>query len=128
MCKTTRAGFERLRARVVELHPYEVPEVVALPIEAGARALSGVDHGFGRLKGEARNRRRRLRWRTGAAAACGVSRRVTPSVIVTCFGADIEACRLPLPTIHSSPPATVRGAAWTESTTAEGAERVQGGQ
>jgi len=35
ICKTTRAGFERLRARVVELHPYEVPEVVALPIEAG---------------------------------------------------------------------------------------------
>ena len=28
------AAFERLRARVVELHPYEVPEVVALPIEA----------------------------------------------------------------------------------------------
>jgi len=35
ICKTTRAGLERLRARVVELHPYEVPEVIALPIEAG---------------------------------------------------------------------------------------------
>ena len=35
VCKSTRAAFERLRARVVELHPYEVPEVVALPIEAG---------------------------------------------------------------------------------------------
>ena len=35
VCKTTRAGFERLRARVVELHPYELPEVVALPIELG---------------------------------------------------------------------------------------------
>jgi periplasmic divalent cation tolerance protein len=35
VCKTTRAAFERLRARVVELHPYDVPEVVALPIEAG---------------------------------------------------------------------------------------------
>lgn len=33
VCKTTRAGFERLRARVVELHPYELPEVIALPIE-----------------------------------------------------------------------------------------------
>jgi periplasmic divalent cation tolerance protein len=32
--KTTRSGFEALRARVVALHPYEVPEVVALPIEA----------------------------------------------------------------------------------------------
>jgi len=35
LCKTTRAGFERLRARVVELHPYELPEVIALPIAAG---------------------------------------------------------------------------------------------
>ena len=35
LCKTTRAGFERLRARVVELHPYELPEVVALPIAGG---------------------------------------------------------------------------------------------
>ena len=35
VCKTTRDGFERLRARVVELHPYELPEVVALPVERG---------------------------------------------------------------------------------------------
>jgi periplasmic divalent cation tolerance protein len=35
ICKTTHDGFEKLRARVVELHPYEVPEVVALPIEMG---------------------------------------------------------------------------------------------
>ena len=33
--KTTADGFERLRARVVELHPYELPEVIALPIAAG---------------------------------------------------------------------------------------------
>jgi periplasmic divalent cation tolerance protein len=38
LCKTTRDGFERLRARVVELHPYELPEVVALPIELGHAA------------------------------------------------------------------------------------------
>jgi uncharacterized protein involved in tolerance to divalent cations len=48
VCKTTRAGFEKLRARVVELHPYEVPEVIALPIEAGhapylAWLMSSVD-------------------------------------------------------------------------------------
>jgi periplasmic divalent cation tolerance protein len=30
--KTTRALFERLRARVLELHPYEVPELIALEI------------------------------------------------------------------------------------------------
>jgi periplasmic divalent cation tolerance protein len=35
LVKTTRAGFERLRARVVELHPYDVPEVIALPVELG---------------------------------------------------------------------------------------------
>ncbi|HEX9100984.1 MAG TPA: divalent-cation tolerance protein CutA [Polyangia bacterium] len=35
VCKTTRAAFPRLHARVVELHPYELPEVIALPVEAG---------------------------------------------------------------------------------------------
>jgi periplasmic divalent cation tolerance protein len=33
--KTQRQHFERLRARIVELHPYEVPEVLALPVEQG---------------------------------------------------------------------------------------------
>jgi periplasmic divalent cation tolerance protein len=33
--KTRPERFERLRARIVELHPYEVPEIVALPIVAG---------------------------------------------------------------------------------------------
>jgi periplasmic divalent cation tolerance protein len=32
--KTTLDRFEALRARIVALHPYEVPEVVALPIVA----------------------------------------------------------------------------------------------
>ncbi len=34
--KTTRARFEALRDRVLALHPYELPEVVALPVEAGS--------------------------------------------------------------------------------------------
>jgi len=34
--KTTRARFEALRERVLALHPYDVPEVVALPVEAGS--------------------------------------------------------------------------------------------
>jgi periplasmic divalent cation tolerance protein len=38
LVKTTRAGFERLRARIIELHPYEVPEVIALPVERGHAA------------------------------------------------------------------------------------------
>lgn len=33
--KTRRANFEKLRARVKELHSYEVPEIIALPIVEG---------------------------------------------------------------------------------------------
>ena len=33
--KTTRERFEEMRTRLVELHPYEVAEVIALPVEAG---------------------------------------------------------------------------------------------
>ena len=34
--KTTRARFEALRDEVLRRHPYEVPEVVALPVVAGS--------------------------------------------------------------------------------------------
>jgi periplasmic divalent cation tolerance protein len=34
--KTTGRRFEALRDRVLQLHPYEVPEVLALPVEAGS--------------------------------------------------------------------------------------------
>jgi periplasmic divalent cation tolerance protein len=33
--KTTSDRFEALRQAIVELHPYEVPELLALPIVAG---------------------------------------------------------------------------------------------
>ena len=33
--KTTAARYPRLEARLRELHPYDCPEVIALPIEAG---------------------------------------------------------------------------------------------
>ena len=33
--KTHRDRFEALRDRVLALHPYQVPEVLALPVEAG---------------------------------------------------------------------------------------------
>jgi periplasmic divalent cation tolerance protein len=33
--KTTAEGAERLIRRVPELHPYDVPEVLVLPVEAG---------------------------------------------------------------------------------------------
>ncbi len=35
--KTTRAQVEALRREVVAHHPYEVPEVLALPVSAGHR-------------------------------------------------------------------------------------------
>jgi periplasmic divalent cation tolerance protein len=35
LIKSTRDAFAALRARVVALHPYEVPEVIALPISDG---------------------------------------------------------------------------------------------
>jgi periplasmic divalent cation tolerance protein len=34
--KTTRERFEALRERVLSLHPYQVPEVIALEVEAGS--------------------------------------------------------------------------------------------
>lgn len=44
LLKTTRARFEALRERVLELHPYRVPEVVAVPVEAGNQAyLAWID-------------------------------------------------------------------------------------
>ena len=36
--KTTAARFAALRERLVALHPYEVPEVVALPVADGHHA------------------------------------------------------------------------------------------
>lgn len=33
--KTTRAGVVRVRERIVELHPYEVPEVLELEVAGG---------------------------------------------------------------------------------------------
>jgi periplasmic divalent cation tolerance protein len=36
--KTQRRRFGELRDRILALHPYDVPEVIALPIEAGSDA------------------------------------------------------------------------------------------
>jgi periplasmic divalent cation tolerance protein len=35
LMKTRQDRFEALRARLVEIHPYETPEVIALPVAAG---------------------------------------------------------------------------------------------
>ena len=34
--KTTRDRFDDVQRRVLELHPYDTPEVLALPVEGGA--------------------------------------------------------------------------------------------
>ena len=38
LLKTRQEHFERLKARILELHPYEVPEVLAIPVEQGYQA------------------------------------------------------------------------------------------
>jgi periplasmic divalent cation tolerance protein len=38
LCKTRAALFERVRQRVLELHPYEVPEILAFAVEEGSPA------------------------------------------------------------------------------------------
>jgi periplasmic divalent cation tolerance protein len=35
LVKTTARRLEALKARIAELHPYDVPEIVALPISSG---------------------------------------------------------------------------------------------
>lgn len=36
--KTKQEHFERLKQRLLELHPYETPEVLAIPVEQGYAA------------------------------------------------------------------------------------------
>ena len=36
LLKTARTRFDALRDRVLALHPYQLPEVIALPVEAGS--------------------------------------------------------------------------------------------
>ena len=43
-CKTTTDRLEDLKARVPQLHPYDTPEFIALPLTAGAkRYLEWID-------------------------------------------------------------------------------------
>jgi periplasmic divalent cation tolerance protein len=38
LLKTSEAAYERLEARLNELHPYDVPEIIALPVTRGLEA------------------------------------------------------------------------------------------
>ncbi len=49
LLKTTREGFAKLEVELRERHPYDVPEIVAVPIEAGSSAyLDWVRENVGR--------------------------------------------------------------------------------
>jgi periplasmic divalent cation tolerance protein len=48
LMKTHKDRFEALRTRLVEIHPYETPEVIALPVVAGDAAyLKWIDESLG---------------------------------------------------------------------------------
>jgi periplasmic divalent cation tolerance protein len=50
--KTDHQRFARLEQTVRSLHSYEVPEVIALPIEAGSQAyLKWIDESLGAVEG-----------------------------------------------------------------------------
>ena len=38
LIKTTASAYPQLEARLVELHPYDVPEIIALPLQTGLAA------------------------------------------------------------------------------------------
>ncbi len=38
LIKTTAGRFDALKARLLQLHPYEVPELIAVPVEHGHAA------------------------------------------------------------------------------------------
>jgi periplasmic divalent cation tolerance protein len=49
--KTTQDGFDALQHRVLELHSYEVPEILAIPIQTGsAMYLSWISANVGHLE------------------------------------------------------------------------------
>lgn len=41
LIKTTRAAYPRLEQLICAAHPYELPEIIALPIETGLAAYLG---------------------------------------------------------------------------------------
>lgn len=52
MIKTTRDRYPALEARILELHPYELPEIIAVSMEAGLPGyLSWIDESCQRSHG-----------------------------------------------------------------------------
>jgi periplasmic divalent cation tolerance protein len=59
LIKTSRKRFAALRARIAALHSYDVPEIIALPIAAGAPAyLRWLDDSL-RMKTKTTNKKRK---------------------------------------------------------------------
>src|SRR5439155_26035923 len=77
--KTRAERYPALQQRVLELHPYSVPEVLALAVEAGAPAyLRWVQDsvaGWGEVRAVTKNDL------INAVAAHGLSKRKSPSVV-----------------------------------------------
>ncbi len=64
LIKTRRDRLEELRRALVALHPYEVPELIALPIDAGhGPYLAWLDESVGGAEGGAGRAARRSRGR-----------------------------------------------------------------
>lgn len=38
LIKTKKSLFENLKEKIIQLHPYEVPEIIAIPLEKGHKA------------------------------------------------------------------------------------------
>jgi periplasmic divalent cation tolerance protein len=52
LIKTSHANFERIQSRIADLHPYQTPEIIGIPITAGSsRYLAWLE---GALQGESR--------------------------------------------------------------------------
>ncbi|MFC5742684.1 divalent-cation tolerance protein CutA [Dyella tabacisoli] len=49
LIKTTAARFEALKTRLLQLHPYELPELIAVPVERGHTAYLDWVRASGRL-------------------------------------------------------------------------------
>lgn len=55
--KTTRDGFSALESVLTELHPYQIPEIIALPVTAGSERYLGFVRGKVGLVGCFKSRR-----------------------------------------------------------------------
>ncbi len=39
ICKTTETAYRKLESKIKEIHPYDTPEIIAIPIIAGSKNI-----------------------------------------------------------------------------------------